>query len=155
MKKIISLILATIIMVFSTVTVSAIETNHSQQTQLSYTYEGDYMIYIPMEINVGENISVMVDNVNILSDKKIVVSVGNFDYDSRIVLTNNDTGDTVYTILKDTNYNQITMDNNVIGEFTNDEHSGKNIYTEVYFTDSVKAGTYTGYMDFYIEVTDK
>jgi hypothetical protein len=26
---------------------------------------------------------------------------------------------------------------------------------EVYFTDSVKAGTYTGYIDFYIEVTDK
>ena len=47
------------------------------------------------------------------------------------------------------------MDNNIIGEFTNDEHSGKNIYTEVYVTDSVKAGTYTGYMDFYIEVIDK
>ena len=46
MKKIISLILATISMVFSTVTVSAIETNYSQQTQLSYTYEGDYVIYI-------------------------------------------------------------------------------------------------------------
>ena len=70
-------------------------------------------------------------------------------------MTNNDIGDNVYTILKDTNYNQITMDNNIIGEFTNYEHSGKNIYTEVYFTDSVKVGTYTGYMDFYNEVTDK
>ena len=101
MKKIISLILATISMVFSTVTVSAIETNYSQQTQLSYTYEGDYMIYIPMEIDVGENISVMVDNVNILSSKKIVVSVGNFDYDNRIVLTNSNCESYAYAILKD------------------------------------------------------
>ena len=34
-------------------------------------------------------------------------------------------------------YIQFTMDNNIIGEFTNDEHSGKNIYTEVY-PESVK-----------------
>lgn len=149
------MLLATIIIIFSTTSVSAIETNYSQQTQLSYTYEGDYMIYIPMEVNVGNSISVSAGDVNILDNKKIVVSVGNFDSDSKIVLTNNDTGDNVYTLLKDTNYNQITMDNNIIGEFTNDEHSGKNIYTEVYFTDSVKAGTYTGYMDFYIEVTGK
>lgn len=154
-KKYICMLLAIIIMMFSTISVSAIETNSTQQVQLSYTYEGNYMIYIPMEVNVGNSISVSAGEVNILDNKKIVVSVGNFDSDSRIVLTNNDTGDTVYTVLKDTNYNQITMDNNVIGEFTNDEHSSKNIYTEVYFTDSVKAGTYTGYMDFYIEVTDK
>lgn len=154
-KKFICMLLATIIMMFSTISVSAIETNSTQQVQLSYIYEGNYMIYIPMEVNVGNSISVSAGEVNILDNKKIVVSVGNFDSDSRIVLTNNDTGDNVYTVLKDTNYNQITMDNNVIGEFTNDEHSGKNIYTEVYFTDSVKAGTYTGYMDFYIEVTNK
>lgn len=154
-KKSICMLLAIIIMMFSTISVSAIETNSTQQVQLSYTYEGNYMIYIPMEVNVGNSISVSAGEVNILDNKKIVVSVGNFDSDSRIVLTNNDTGDTVYTILKDTSYNQITTDNNIIGEFTNDEYSGKNIYTEVYFTDSVKVGTYTGYMDFYIEVTDK
>lgn len=72
--------------------------------------------------------------------------------DIKIVLQNNELEQTI-NLAK--NYNQIIMDNNVIGEFTNDEHSNKNIYTEVYFTDSVKAGTYTGYMDFYIEVTDK
>ena len=44
------MLLATIIIIFSTTSVSAIETNYSQQTQLSYTYEGDYMIYIPMEV---------------------------------------------------------------------------------------------------------
>lgn len=154
-KKYICMLLAIIIMMFPTISVSAIETNSTQQVQLSYTYEGNYMIYIPMEVNVGNSISVSAGEVNILDNKKIVVSVGNFDSDSRIVLTNNDTGDTVYTILKDTSYNQITTDNNIIGEFTNDEYLAKNIYTEVYFTDLVKAGTYTGYMDFYIEVTDK
>ena len=154
MKKIISLILATISMVFSTVTVSAIETNYSQQTQLSYTYEGDYMIYIPMEINVGENISVMVDNVNILNDKKIVVSVSNFDYDNRIVLTNSDCEHYAYAILKDDNGNQITASNNIIGEFTNDNHLGKNISTEVYHESMLTAGTYTGWVDFNIELVN-
>lgn len=154
MKKIISLILATISMVFSNVTVSAIETNYSQQTQLSYTYEGDYMIYIPMEIDVGENISVMVDNVNILSSKKIVVSVGNFDYDNRIVLTNSNCESYAYAILKDTNGNQITTSNNIIGEFTNDSHSGKEISTEVCCENTLTAGTYTGWVDFYIELTN-
>ena len=154
MKKIISLILATIIMVFSTVTVSAIETNYSHQTQLSYTYEGDYMIYIPMEINVGENISVMVDDVNILNNKKIVVSVGNFDYDNRIVLTNSNCESYAYAILKDANGNQITTSKNIIGEFTNDNHLGKEISTEVCYENTLTAGTYTGWVDFYIELTN-
>ena len=141
-------------MVCSTITVSAIEINSYQQTQLSYTYEGNYMIYIPMNIDVGESISVMAEEVNIMNDKKIVVSVGNFDYDDRIVLTNSDCEYYAFAILKDENGNQITSSNNIIGEFTNDNHSGKNISTEVYHEGMLTAGTYTGWVDFNIELVN-
>ena len=107
-----------------------------------------------METNVDKNIPVMVDNVNILSDKKIVVSVGNFDYDSRIVLTNSNCENYAYAILKDTNGNQIITSNNIIGEFTNDNHLGKEISTEVYHVDTLTVGTYTGWVNFYIELTN-
>lgn len=57
--------------------------------------------------------------------------------------------------MKDSDGNQITIDNNVIGEFTNENHLGKNVYTEICYDNTIKAGTYTGYVDFYIEVKDK
>lgn len=155
MRKFICGILVTIIMMCSTTPVAAIETCWGQQVQISYTYEGNYMIYIPMEANVGDNISVMADEINILDNKKIKVSVGNFDYDSRIVLQNANSESTLYAIIKDTNGNQITMDNNVIGEFDNTERTSKSIYTEVYYDSMAKAGTYTGYIDFYVEVIEK
>ena len=87
--------------------------------------------------------------------KKIMVSVGNFDYDSRIILQNANSESTLYAIIKDTNGNQITIDNNVIGEFDNTEWTSKSIYTEVYYDSMAKAGTYTGYIDFYVEVIEK
>lgn len=86
---------------------------------------------------------------------KIIVAIGNLDCDNRIVLSNENNEDKVYAILKYTDGNQITTNNTIIGEFTNDSHSYKNINTEIYYDSMVKAGTYTGYVDFYIEVTDK
>ena len=154
-KRIISGLLIVTMCILSTISASAIENNYFQQTQISYTYEGNYMIYIPMEVNVGENISIMADEINILNNKKIIVAIGNLDCDNRIVLSNENNEDKVYVILKDTDGHQITTNNTIIGEFANDSYSYKNINTEICYDSMVKAGTYTGYVDFYIEVADK
>ena len=85
---------------------------------------------------------------------KIIVAIGNLDCDNKILLSNENNEDKVYVILKYTDGNQITTNNTIIGEFTNDSHSYKNINTEICYDSMVKAGTYTGWVDFYIELTN-
>lgn len=77
-------------MIFSTIFVYVIEKFYTTGSDF-FVYEGNYVVFLFL-LSAGD--------VNILDNKKIVVSVGNFDSDSRIVLINNDTGDNVYTLLK-------------------------------------------------------
>lgn len=155
MKKIICLILTVVICLFTSITVSALEETAMQNTQISYTVQGNYMIYMPMQVNVGEPIYVMVDQVNILDTKKIKVSVGNLDDDGTLKLRNENTDNIISVTLKNNDGEQYTRENCLVGEFDNENHNGCTIYSTVNYDYMTKAGVYTGYLDFYIEVVNK
>ena len=58
MRKFICGILVTIIMMCSTTPVAAIETCWGQQVQLSYTYDGNYMVYKNIK-NIQKHIEII------------------------------------------------------------------------------------------------
>lgn len=154
MKKIIA-VLSVICMLLCGGVVLAEEPQSCQNSQLEYTYEGTYYVNIPQEIKVGNTFEITA-NLNIMDDKEVTVSFGEFEHRDRIKLVNsvsNDTVDVQFTKPDGTVYYN---DDNVIATFNNDtQYMSYAVGTIVEYDNGIKAGSYIGNVDFLISCHDK
>lgn len=153
MKKITAIVLSIFMIMATSTVVYAENTPYYQATQMSYEVPGSFMAIIPMEINTGDPVSISVQDVNIADHSQIAVSICYLDENNEIRLTNNDETDYIYVKAFDSNGNQFTTSNSLIGMFTSSNQC-YTVNTEVQSTDGSKAGVYSGYMSFEFEIVD-
>lgn len=153
MKKIISIIIAILVLTVCCVP-QTFATTQDYQTEIKYIVPDTYMLYIPSEINIGEPAEIYAENVNITTDKKVVVRMNGIDELGRAEVFNvNDGQQKLSVAFTGENAAAITSLNNVVGEFNkgdtqSDTHYTINSYADAYDTLAYDAGEYIGNISF-------
>jgi hypothetical protein len=159
MKKIIvvSVIVLAIVLCLCSVAANASDMDYTQYTSMSYEVQGNFMVYIPSEISAGNPIVVSAGEMNIPENKAVAIRIGGLDMSNAIHLTNGITSDVVDVFFKRSNGTRYAYDDNLIGMFeAGSEGSSYEVETEVdYAAGVIKAGTYTGIVEFLISYIDK
>lgn len=158
MKKFLALMLTLIIATLMPCTVFAedYDMSYMQNSTLKYTAQGNFMIYIPMEITVGETVEIRAEEINIPQNKQIRVSFGGLNSNNAIEIYNESSPTDKLTVkFRNSNGEDILYSDLMLGKFTADS-SGSTISFSSYVTDDAmaKAGDYTGNLEFYIGYED-
>lgn len=126
-----------------------------QTSEISYTVQGSYTIFIPMEISVGDTVDIYADQVNIPDGKMVTVSFESFETDNIITLTNPNSNDTVRVHFTKPDGTAFSIDDRLIGTFDNSSQGTSYSFSSYADYDTTtKAGTYTGNVNFYIGYVD-
>lgn len=157
-RKIVAVILAALFtLLFPTVVFAEdADLSFDQTSNVTFDVEGRFMVYIPMEIVVGETVQIRADEINIPDNKQIQILFDGFNSSDNIQLTNGMSDDIVEVYFTKPNGDKYTNSDRVIGVFNSEsqgeffEFSSYAMYNEV----DAKAGTYSGTVRFYINYTD-
>ncbi len=158
MKKIIAIIMVFAMALCLPVCAFAAELEDTyQSTMISYDVAGEYTICIPMEIVVGDRISIYAEELNIPQDKAIAVKFDDLSETGSIMLTNQyDPNATIEVFMHHgTDGRVASCYDNVIGQFVMNETCEVEFFTSVGDTAGVKAGHYIGNVNFIISYIDR
>ena len=151
MKKIISIMMV-LVMVLSMGTMAfAINEEEYYTSSIDYNLDGYYIVSIPSEIHVGERTWVMADDINITEGSTLMIEVANLDPYGYIQLTSADTSDILNVRFRNALDDYATQELPWVGSFTS-ASTGTSFFfvPEPVDSDYVKAGYYTGSVDFRI-----
>lgn len=154
MKKVLIFILSILMVTGLCCTASASELDYVQSAELSYTVDGNFMVYIPMNINVGETVQISAD-VNIPDNKLVSVRFDVLNSDGTVTLTNENGVDTILVYFTRDDGTQIMNNDRLIGTFGNYSEGVTYTFSSTAIVESTaKAGTYTGNVNFCIGYID-
>lgn len=160
MKKSIKALLAvllSIILIFGIATaVNADTEDYTQESSVRYEIAGNFLIYIPMEIVVGDTAQISAVELDIPSNKAVQVTFDDFEYHDYVLLTQAATGETVECRFYDPNSGEIySNSNNTIGLFRSGaEGTSYDFVAAVEKLNGQSSGTYTGSVNFVISYID-
>ena len=125
-----------------------------QSSQITYTVQGNYMVYIPMEIVVGNTVTITAET-NIPDNKMITVSFESLETGDVITLYDESGENSVKVHFTKPDGTAFTTSDRLIGTFLNNS-TGISYSFNSYAEESVtlKAGQYTGNVNFYIGYVD-
>lgn len=156
MRKFLAIFMAVVLVFCMAGVIGASELDQTATSYISYDVPGNFMIYVPMQINVGETTQIYAEEMNIPDGKMVEVSFAYFPFDDQIHLTNPNTEDFVSVYFKDASGATYSNSSSLIGTFDNTTADAVYSFTSdaSYLTATTKAGTYTGSVDFYIAYVD-
>lgn len=137
---------------------SVMENESYQSAMVSYDVPGSYMVYIPMDIVVGDRISLFANELNILDSKAVEVRFSGLNDNGSVTLYNEiDSNSSIEVFFHHgTDGRQVTNSDSVIGMFTMDDPSHPiEFFSSVDVQSGTKAGHYTGNVNFVISYVDK
>lgn len=154
MKKIIAVLIAIIMSIGMCEVVNAEDMNYTQTSEVSFTAEGHFTVYIPSKIEVGEVVEITAD-VELPENKAVSVMFDTLPDSGTITLTKTTGVDTVEIYFMQSDGTQITNANRLLGIFRSDSIDTVYQFSSAAVMDSdVSPGTYTGSVNFYISYID-
>ena len=154
MKKITSIIIAAIIILVASV-VPAFAAEQDIQSTLTYEVPEDFLLSIPLEIEVGNTLQISLEQTNIKENKAINITIEGLDTDGYIQLNNTQYPEYSITA-RAYGYggNMLNSENNLVGSLPVSEVGNfieMTSYVDGFNQLETAAGTYTGTINFRAE----